>query len=57
MEKIDHARKGRTVDIKENFYIYIYKHYNKLIYEQKAQVEHHANILYDISLMYIDTPM
>jgi hypothetical protein len=31
MEKIDHARKGLTVNIKENFYIYIYKHYNKLI--------------------------
>jgi hypothetical protein len=45
------------MNTKENFYLHIYKHYNKLIDEQKAQVDYHANILYDTALTYIDTPM
>jgi hypothetical protein len=56
MEKIDHARKGRIMNIKENFHIYIYKQQNKLIDEQRANEDDHANILYDTALTFMDTP-
>jgi hypothetical protein len=54
MEKIDHAKKGRTMTIKENFYIYLYMRHNKPIEEQRAHDDNHANILYDTA---IDTPI
>jgi hypothetical protein len=38
MEKIDHARKGRLMNIKENFHIYIYKQQNTLIDEPTKTV-------------------
>jgi hypothetical protein len=56
MEKIDHARKGRLMNIKENFHIYIYKQQNKLIDEQGTHEDSHANILYDTALIFIHTP-
>jgi hypothetical protein len=56
MEKIDHARKGRLMNIKENFHIYIYKQQNKLISEPRAKEDDHANILYDTALTFMDTP-
>jgi hypothetical protein len=34
-ERIDYSRKGRMMNMKENFYIYLYKHNNTLIDEQK----------------------
>jgi hypothetical protein len=54
MEKIDHARKGRLMNIKYNFHIHKYKHENKLIDEQRAHEENHANILYDIALIFLN---
>jgi hypothetical protein len=42
MEKeIDHAREGRILNIKKKVYIYSYKHYNKLIDEQRADGNNH----------------
>jgi hypothetical protein len=57
MEKIDHARKGRTMTTKENFYIYLYKGHDKLIDEQRAHDNNHANILYDTAIAHTDTPI
>jgi hypothetical protein len=56
MERIDHARKGRNMTIKENFYIHLYKRHNKLIDEQRTHDDNHANILYDTAIAHIDTP-
>jgi hypothetical protein len=56
MQKIDHARKGRLMNIKENYHIYIHKHQNKLIEEQRTYDDNHANILYDIAYTFIHTP-
>jgi hypothetical protein len=39
MEMIERARKGRTMNIKENFHIYLFNHVNKLIQEQKHTKE------------------
>jgi hypothetical protein len=50
MEKIDHAKKGWLMNIKESFYIYIYKQQNKLIDKQRDHENNHANILYDVAL-------
>jgi hypothetical protein len=44
------------MNIKENFHIYIYKQQNKLINEQRANEDDHANILYDTALTFMDTP-
>jgi hypothetical protein len=35
MERIDYFRKDLKMNIKENLYIYLYKHNNTLIDEQK----------------------
>jgi isopentenyldiphosphate isomerase len=43
------------MNIKENFHIYIYKQQNKLIDEQRAHEDNHANILYDTALTFTDT--
>jgi hypothetical protein len=56
MEKIDHAKKGRLMNIKDNFHIHMYKQRNKLIDEQRAHEDNHANILYDIASTFLDTP-
>jgi hypothetical protein len=56
MEKTDYARKGHTMNIKENFYIYLYKQHNKIIDKQRAHEDNHANILYDTAMAYINTP-
>jgi hypothetical protein len=57
MDKIDHARKGRLMNIKEKVYIYSYKRTNKLIDEQKAEENNHKNILFDIDIENRDTPL
>jgi hypothetical protein len=49
MDKIDHATKGRLMNIKENFYVYSYTCNNKLIHEQKAEESNHKNISFDIA--------
>jgi hypothetical protein len=56
MEKTDHARKGRIMNIKENFYIYMHNQNNKLIDEQKTNEDNHKNILFDVAMAYIDMP-
>jgi hypothetical protein len=49
MEMIEGARKGRTVNIKENLYIYEFNDANKLIQEQKhTKEDDHQNSLFDI---------
>jgi CRISPR/Cas system-associated protein endoribonuclease Cas2 len=35
MEMTEGAKKGRMMNIKENYYIYQFNHFNKLIHEQK----------------------
>jgi hypothetical protein len=55
MEKLDHAKKGCIMTIKENLYIHLYKQHNKLIDEQRAHEDNHANILYDTALAHVDT--
>jgi hypothetical protein len=46
MEMIEGARKGRTMNIKENFYICQFNHANKLIQEQKhtKDVDHQNSL-------------
>jgi hypothetical protein len=45
------ARKGRTMNTKENFYIYQFNHISKLIQEQKHTKEgDHQNSLFDIAV-------
>jgi hypothetical protein len=56
MERIDYSRKGQMMNIKENFYIYLYKHNNTLIDEQKIDENNHSNILFDTAIQYKDTP-
>jgi ferritin-like metal-binding protein YciE len=49
MEMTERARKGRTMNIKENFYIYLFNHVNKLIEEQKHTKEvDRQNSLFDL---------
>jgi hypothetical protein len=51
MGMIEGARKGMTMHIKENFYIYQFNHRNKLIQEQKDTKEgDHQNSLFDIAV-------
>jgi hypothetical protein len=47
MERNGYSRKGRMMNIEENFYIYLYKHNNTLIDEQKIHEINHSNILLD----------
>jgi hypothetical protein len=56
VEKIDHAKKGRLMNIKEKVHIHMYKQRNKLIDEQRTHEDNHANNLYDIALTFLDTP-
>jgi hypothetical protein len=51
MEMIEGTRKGRTMNIKENFYIYQFNHVSKFIQEQKHTKEgDHQNSLFDIAV-------
>jgi hypothetical protein len=51
MEMIEGARKGRTMNVKEYFYIYQFNHVNKLIQQQKHTKEgDHQNNLFDIAV-------
>jgi hypothetical protein len=55
MERIDYSRKGQIMNIKENFYIYIHKHNNTLIDEQKTDENNHSSTLFDTPIQYTDT--
>jgi hypothetical protein len=56
IEMIEGTRKGRTMNIKENFYIYQFNHDNNLIQEQKHTKEgDHQNSLFDI-VVKLDLP-
>jgi uncharacterized protein YgiM (DUF1202 family) len=57
MEMVEGAKKGRMMNIKENYYIYQCNHFNKLIQEQKHTKEsHNQNSLFDIAVRYQHTP-
>jgi hypothetical protein len=50
-------KKGRMMNIKENYYIYRFNHFNKLIHEQKHMREgDNQNSLFDIVVRYQHTP-
>jgi predicted metal-dependent phosphoesterase TrpH len=49
MEIVERARKGRIMNIKENFYIYLFNYINKLIQEQKQiKAGDRQNSLFDL---------
>jgi hypothetical protein len=57
MERIYYFRKGRKMNIKENLYIYLYKHNNNTpIDEQKADENSHNNALFGKAIQYTETP-
>jgi hypothetical protein len=56
MERIDKARKGRIMNIKENFQIYIHKKQNILIEEQRAGTEDYTHILFDTAMTHLTRP-
>jgi hypothetical protein len=45
------------INIKENLYMYLYKHNNTLTYEQKIEENNHRNILFDIAMQSKGTPL
>jgi hypothetical protein len=57
IDRIDHEKKGRIMNIRENLYIYMYKQENKLIEEQKMLTDQYRNALYDVSKMYRNTQL
>jgi hypothetical protein len=56
MERIDKAKKGRIMTIKENLQIYIHKTQNLLIEEQRAAIDDYTNILFDTAMTYMTRP-
>jgi hypothetical protein len=51
MKLVEHARKGKIMNIKEDYYIYKFKKLNKLIEEQKITKDNdNQNNLFDITL-------
>jgi hypothetical protein len=56
MEKVDHSREGRIMNIKKNLYIDLYKQNKKVVDEQITTEDNHKKILFDVSMLYIDTP-
>jgi hypothetical protein len=55
-EKINNTRNGRIMGIKENFYIYLYKHHKRITDDEKANENNHKNILFDTATEYADKP-
>jgi hypothetical protein len=45
------------MNIKENFYIYLHKHSNTLIDEQKMYENNDTRILFDIAIQYTDNTL
>jgi hypothetical protein len=57
MKLVQHTRKGNTINIKEDYYIYKFKKLNKLIEEQKITKDNdNQNNLFDIALGHEHTP-
>jgi hypothetical protein len=56
IDNIDHAKKGRIMNVKKNFCAYMYKQCNKLKNEQKTYEDNHRNILFDSAMSYIGVP-
>jgi predicted GNAT family acetyltransferase len=48
MALIEKARKGKLMNTKENFHIYLYNQANALIHEQKQNTGDRHNSLYDL---------
>jgi hypothetical protein len=49
MKMVEHAKKGNLMNIKENFHIYHFNKYNKLMREQKhAKESDNQNSMIDI---------
>jgi hypothetical protein len=57
MDRIDHGKKGRIMNIKENSYIYLYKKENKLIEEQKVLTNQYRNAIYGVAMTYRNTKL
>jgi hypothetical protein len=53
MERIDQAKKGWIMTIKENLHIYIHKKQNQLAEEQRANTDDYTNILIDVAMVYM----
>jgi hypothetical protein len=57
MEMVEGAKKGRMMNIKENYYIYQFNHFNKLIQEEiHIKDGDNQNSLFDIVVRYQHTP-
>jgi hypothetical protein len=56
MERIDQAKDGRIMTIKENLHIYIHKKENQLIEAQRANTDDYTNILFDTGMIYMTCP-
>jgi hypothetical protein len=57
MEMVEGAKKGSMMNMKENYYIYQFNYFNKLIQEQKQTKEsNNQNSLFDIAVRYQHTP-
>jgi hypothetical protein len=53
MEMVEGAKKGRMINIKENYYIYHFNHVNKLIQAQKHTKEsNNRNSLFNIAVRF-----
>jgi hypothetical protein len=53
MEMIETARKGKLMNIKENFYMYLFNHANYLIREKKQiKTGDRQNSLFDLVMKY-----
>jgi hypothetical protein len=56
MEMAEGARKGKIMNIKKNFYIYLFNYPNKLIQEQKQiKAGDRLNSLFDLVVKYNPT--
>jgi predicted GIY-YIG superfamily endonuclease len=57
LDMVEHAKKGNLVNIKENFYIFHFNKFNKLIEEQKHTKESETqNSMFDIIIKHQYTP-
>jgi hypothetical protein len=53
MEMVEHSKKGNLMNIKENFYIYHFNQFKKLIEDQKRTKESdNRNSMFDIIIKY-----
>jgi hypothetical protein len=57
IDRIDHGKKGRIMNVKEKYCIYMYKQKNKLTEEQKMLTDQYRNSLYDVAMTYRNTTL